>query len=123
MPAPMAWGCHGPTNTQLLALLRDYATQKIWPWNREGGWEDKNGDQRRGKQPPGQPGPAEQGSAEQSRKDSPVRRESKGTRSVVQGKGEGRGGKRGETGTARIKCLRPWRRVVTDPPKHSYLPS
>ena len=36
MPAPVAQGCHGPTNTQLLALLRDYATQKIWPWNREG---------------------------------------------------------------------------------------
>ena len=32
---------------------------------------------------PGRPGPAEQGSAERSQKDSPVRRESKGTRSVV----------------------------------------
>ena len=57
---------------------------------------DKDGDQRRGKQTPGRPGPAEQGSAERSRKDSPVRRESKGTRSVIRGKGEGEGGAKEE---------------------------
>ena len=69
---------------------------------RGGGEED--GDQRRGKQTPGRPGPAEQWSAEKSRKDSPVRRESKGTRSVVRIKGDGgRGAERGERGTARIK--------------------
>ena len=46
VPALVERGCHGPTNTQLLALLRDYAIQKRWPWNREGGGY-KDGDQRR----------------------------------------------------------------------------
>ena len=60
VPAPMARGCHGPHNTLLLALWRNYATQKRWPGNREGGGgEDKDGDQIRGNQPPGRPGPAD----------------------------------------------------------------
>ena len=37
VPATVARGFHGPPNTLLLALLRYYATQKRWPWNREGG--------------------------------------------------------------------------------------
>ena len=73
---------HGPFNNTANCPLRDYATQKRWSWNREGG-EDKERDQRRLKQPPGRPGPAGQGRAERSRKYSSVRRESVGTSTVV----------------------------------------
>ena len=55
------------------------------------------------KQPAGRPGPAGQGSAERPRKYSPVRRESRGTRTVVRVKGEGGGGADRETGTAGIE--------------------
>ena len=40
-----ARGAGSPRTNQtlLLALLRDYATQKRWPWNREGGKRTRTG--------------------------------------------------------------------------------
>ena len=76
-----------PKNTAHFPL-RDYATQKRWPWNKEGGGEDKDRVQRRLEQQPGRPGPAGQGRTERSRKYASVRRERIGTSTVVQGKGE-----------------------------------
>ena len=36
-----------PSQHTATCPTRDYKTQKIWPWNREGGGGDKDGDQRR----------------------------------------------------------------------------
>ena len=84
----MARGHHGPFNNTANFPLRDYATQKRWPCNREGGG-DKGGYQKRLKQLPGRPDPAGQGCTERSLKYSSVRREIIGTSTIVRGKGGG----------------------------------
>ena len=92
-------GFHGTVKTPLLAPgrgLRDPATMTVELG--EGGGGEKGRGPETSKQPAERPGPAEQGSAERPRKYSPVRRESRGTRSVVQGKGEGGGGGRQRDG-------------------------
>ena len=119
-PCPGPWRrvVTDPSKHCYLPCLGDCATQRQCQWNREGGGGGEGRGPETSKQPEGQPVPAGQGSAERPRKYSPVRRESKGTRSVVRGKGEGGGGQKKNLGP----CLRPWHGVVTDPSKHCYLP-
>ena len=86
VPAPVARGCQGPLNnsTCLIRGLRNPATMTM----EQGGEGGRKGQgPETSKQPAGRLGPAEQGSAERPRKYSPIRRESRGTRTVVRGKG------------------------------------
>ena len=96
-------GFHGPVKTPLLALVKGLRNPATMTVEQEGGGGGKGRKPETSKQPAGRPGPEGQGSAERPQKYSPVRRESRGTRSVVRGKGEVGGAEGRETGTARIK--------------------
>ena len=90
MPAPVARGCHGPSNSQLLARFRALPDpdDEDHGVGREGG-----GQGRRPASEATRKARASGSGCVRPRNYSPVRREGGGTRTVVRGKGDGgRGG-------------------------------
>ena len=80
-------GLSRPSQHTVTFPLRDYVTQKIWQWNREGRGRTRTGTSN--VESSRQDGWVQRGrGAGRPRKHSSVRSESRGTRTVVQGKGE-----------------------------------